>query len=173
MTIGGHPLTTSAHPLDRNLRIQLFPRPGTALAERKAMQKLLRRALDALDVGVVVLSADAITVLYQNATATALLASPLPETISDAIRTCIAFRRSASETQPALRVELAGRPFFVRAIASEGDPPLEIALIREEVVRDADAFRLLESRYSISRREYHVLAALRLGKANGQIAAEL
>ena len=50
---------------------------------------------------------------------------------------------------------------------------VEIVLLAEEVLREVDAFKLLHTRNGVSRREYQVLTALRLGKTYRQIAVEL
>jgi DNA-binding NarL/FixJ family response regulator len=133
-----------------------------------------RRALDVLDVGVIILSADLKTVLDRNAHARQFLGDgPLPQALIDAIDGYVLSRRDTRRFPPAMRLELSGRAFYLRVAPGEGEPPLEIALLREEVLRDVDAFKLLNARYGVSRREYQVLTALRLGKTNRQISTEL
>lgn len=134
---------------------------------------VLRRGLDALDVGIVILSEDLCDVLHQNAFAREVVGDEIPPQLRDAIEAFVLSRRQLKRSPPAMRVDIRGRSFFVRAVPTSGSPPLETVLIREEVLRDADAFRLLNATFGVSRREYQVLNGLRQGKTNRQVAMEL
>jgi DNA-binding CsgD family transcriptional regulator len=137
---------------------------------------VLRRALDLLDVGVVVLSADLRRTLYANAAATQIVgrAESLPPLLDQAIADYVSARRETTRPPPAIRIELRPeRGVYVRVLASDGDAPLEVAFLREEVLRDPDLFKMLNGRYGVTRREFQILASLRLGKTNRQIATEL
>ena len=133
------------------------------------------RALDALDIAVFVLSSDLRTLVYANATAEPLLGKGVPANVSDAIESYVRSRSGARKTPPASRITTAGRPYYLRVIRSSGAGavPLEIVLLREEVLRDVHVLRLLEQRFDVTRREYQVVCGLRLGKTNRQIATEL
>jgi DNA-binding CsgD family transcriptional regulator len=131
------------------------------------------RALDALDRGVVVLLADLRTVLHCNRAATRLVGPLLSAPLYDAIDDYVQLRAALHRLPPAERVETNGAAVYISVVHEPGDPPIEIVLIREEVVRDADAFRELNTRYNISRREYQIVLALRLGKTNRKIAEDL
>ena len=136
---------------------------------------LAGRALDALDTGIAILSADLRALLHLNAHARSLFGGPrsLPPAVSEAVEAYVLARRNLRHPPPAIRVEHGERGLYIRAVASLGDPPVEVVFIREEVVRDVDAFRLLEGRHGISRREFQIIGALRLGKTNRQIAGDL
>src|SRR5262252_559507 len=131
------------------------------------------RALDALDRGVLVLLSDLSTVLHRNRAAARLMGPVLSPALCEAIDDYVQMRALLQRLPPALRVEYNGAVFYISVVPEPGDPPLEIVLIREEVVRDADAFRELNTRYNVSRREYQIILALRLGKTNRQIAEDL
>lgn len=134
--------------------------------------ELARLALDALDVGVLVLSADLRSTLHANATGAPLVAGGIPTVLRDAIDSYVLARGNARRTPPALRVMVAGRAYFLRVVAAEGAVPVEIVFLRQEVLRDVEVLRILEERFGITRREYQIVNALRLGKTNRQIAAE-
>jgi len=135
--------------------------------------EMARRALDSLDVGVAILSPDLEIVFYQSAVSEALAGAPLAPQVREAIEGFVISRRSTGTPPPAVRVEVADRALYLRVVPHAGPPPLEIAMIHEEVVRDVDLFRLLHERHGVSRREYQILTCLRLGKTNRQIAIEL
>ena len=107
---------------------------------------------------------------WRNAAATTLVPSPLPPHALDAISLYVASRRDQRRRPPPIRLELGERAFYLRVVEAQG---IEVALFNEEVLRDGDAFQLLNARYGVSRREYQVLVSLRLGKTNRQIAADL
>lgn len=134
--------------------------------------EVLARGLDVLDQALFFLSADLGAVLHRNRRAYDL-GEPMPEALRQAIDAFVRSRRDARQSPPALRVELDGRTHYLRVLAVPGQPPFEVALIREEILRDLDLFKLLSARYQVTRREYQVLTALRLGKTNRQIASEL
>jgi len=134
---------------------------------------ILRRGLDALDLGVFILSSDLQSVIHRNEHARRLVGDALPSALTDALEAYILSRAQLKKAPPAMRVVLSEHSLFLRSVASAGPPPLEIVLLREELLRDVDAFRLLNARFGVSRREYQVLNALRLGKTNRQIASEL
>jgi len=135
---------------------------------------IAQRALDALDSGVIVFSADLRSILHANAQGRLLLeAGTLATTITGAAQGYVRARRDANRPPPAIRIEQGERGFYVRAVASAGVPPAEIVFVREEVLRDVDVFKLLNAQYRITRREFQILSALRLGKTNRQIAADL
>lgn len=133
---------------------------------------LLERVLDTLDVGILVLGAGSRSPLIMNATARALLGESVGKDLGEAIEQCVQARRFRRHVPP-IRVSLGERSLFVRVLPSAGPPPVEVVVVREEVLREADAFRLLNGRYGITRREFHVLAGLRQGKTNRAIATEL
>jgi DNA-binding CsgD family transcriptional regulator len=135
--------------------------------------ELHRLVLDSLEQVIVVLAGDLGRVLFKNRAAAQLFEGPLPPAILDAVGSYVASRDDQRKRPPPLRVELDERAFYLRVIAGLGDAAFEIVLLNEEVLRDADAFKLLNARHGVSRREYQVLSALRLGKTNRQIAADL
>jgi len=159
--------------LMRGTRIERLSPNLVRAVESPRDATLLRRMLDVLDIGVVALSADLREVLEKNATATCFLDLVDLETILNAARAYVRTREETGKPPPALRIEQEERGFYVRVFRSGDDPPLEILILREEILRDPDVFRLLNSRHGVTRREYQVLAALRLGKTNRQIAGEL
>jgi DNA-binding NarL/FixJ family response regulator len=132
-----------------------------------------RRALDALDSAVLVLSADLERVMHKNVGAAMLFPDELPASMREMIECYVSSRRDQRRQPPPVRLVVDERWFYLRVMPAGGDPPLEIVLLSEELLRDADAFRLLNTRYGVSHREYAVLRALRLGKTNRQIADEL
>ena len=134
---------------------------------------LARRALDALEVAVIVLSPDLGETLYRNAFARRLIGDGTPEELREAIDTYLQLRRRRDRAAPSVRLELQGRVLYLRVVATPGRPPVEVVFLHEEVVRDADLYRLLNDRYQVSRREYEVLVGLRLGKTNRELAHEL
>ena len=95
------------------------------------------------------------------------------EVWQQAIRFHAQSRRSTGRHPPSIRVSIGARAVYVRTLESQGTPPMELALIREEVIRDAEVFRALQHRLKITRREYDVLLGLRAGKTNREIAAAL
>lgn len=134
--------------------------------------ELTRRALDALDVAVIVLSSDLRTRLYANVAARPLVAKGIPPALSDAIDSYVLQRASLRRMPPATRVVAGNQAYYLRVVANDETPPVEIVLLRQEVLRDVDVLRVLEQRYRITRREYQVVTALRMGKTNRQIAVE-
>jgi DNA-binding NarL/FixJ family response regulator len=133
---------------------------------------LSRLVLDSLDLAIVVLSADLERELLRNAAAARLLPATLDE-LHPYIEGYVDSRRDVRRMPPPVRLGVGGRAFYLRVTRAEGPPPVEIVLLNEEVLRDADAFRLLNTRYGVSHREYQVVSALRQGKTNRQIAALL
>jgi len=136
---------------------------------------LLRRALDVLDTGMVILSVDLEQVLETNDLARQLLGgSPaLPAALVDAAHSFIIARKTLPRPPAAMRIEMEGRAFYLRLVQLPGEPPAEVLLLRDEILRDADAFRILNAQYGVSHREFQVLNALRLGKTNREISVEL
>lgn len=147
-------------------------RDGNPSVALYAERDLLHRVVDALDFGVLVLSADLRTPIYANVAAAAL-ANEIPRPLADAIHDYVLSRRNAPRLPPALRVSWNDEPHYLRVVASAGTPPVEIVFLRREVRRDPEVMRILEQRFGVTRREYQVVAALRAGKTNRQIAAEL
>jgi len=131
------------------------------------------RALDAFERGVVILLGDLRTVLHCNRAARRLVGPLLSRELYEAIDDYVQTRAAMHRLPPASRVEANGAVFYIDVVRELGDPPLEIVVIREEFVHDADAFRALNQRYNISRREYQIVLELRLGKTNRQIAEDL
>ena len=153
------------------------PRPDgrltTLIDPEQAQTSLIRCALDALDLAVFVLSPDLTVVHHCNSHARRLCpAAPSAELI-DAVRAYIDVRHDPRRLSAANRVQLRGRNFFLRVNATTGTPPAEVVVLREQVVRNAEMMRLLQSRFGVSRREYLVLGELRLGRTNREIAAQL
>jgi DNA-binding NarL/FixJ family response regulator len=132
---------------------------------------LLRRALDALDVGVLVFGADH-ELLYCNRMACELFGEPLPAAVQEAFEASVIARRESGH-RSAMRFEWNQRAFWLRAVHDPAPPALEVVRVREEAVRDAEAFRLLNARYAVTRREYQLLQELRSGKTNPEIALAL
>jgi DNA-binding NarL/FixJ family response regulator len=138
-----------------------------------ARSDLHERALDALDVGVLVASADCETILYRNVAAARLLGDGVPPSLCEAARAYVHARRDLRRLPPAVRIDLGEHSVYLRVQASPGDPPLEIIFVRQEVIRDVDLFRVLNARYAVSHREFQILSSLRLGRTNREIASEL
>jgi DNA-binding NarL/FixJ family response regulator len=134
--------------------------------------EMLRRAFDALDVGVAIFSPNLEQMLYQSARFRALVGDSLPDVLLEAIDGYVRARRDAQRPPPAMRLQLGDHAVYLRTARCAGEPPLEVVVVRQEVLRDADTFALLNSRYGVSRREFQVLSGLRLGKTNGQIATD-
>jgi DNA-binding CsgD family transcriptional regulator len=130
---------------------------------------LRRVVLDALDQPILVLSADLKRVLLRNAAAARVFPAALPAPLTQAIGQFVEARR-ADDKPPPFRTVVGERAFYLRVVAAED---VEIAILAEEVLREVDAFKLLHAQSGLSRREYQVLNALRLGKTNRQIAGEL
>ena len=128
---------------------------------------LFRAVLDALDQPIFGLSPDLRRVLVRNAAAEKLVSGALPPSLSAAISEYLDRRDG---TNPPVRIQLGDRNFYLRVISV---PSLEVVLLAEERLREADAFKFLHQKNGISRREYQVLSGLRLGKTNRQIAGEL
>jgi DNA-binding CsgD family transcriptional regulator len=137
------------------------------------LAELAQRALDVLEVGVLILSGDRQAVIYRNARGRELVPDQLPHDFSEAIDLYVYARRDLGRAPPAVRLPIGSAWVYVRVLASPGHCPLEIVTLREEVLRDADLFRLLESRYGVTRREFQIVCAARIGKTNRQIAAEI
>jgi|CXWL01.1.fsa_nt_gi DNA-binding NarL/FixJ family response regulator len=135
-------------------------------------ERVARRALDTMEMGVMVLSADLSRVLHQNTCADALLGGSIPSDLSAAIRAYVGSRRDTVQTPPSVRLLIGDRRWFVRALPGRGAPPVEIVLFHEEILRDSEALCLLRS-HGLTPREYQVLAALRQGMTNPQIARKL
>jgi DNA-binding CsgD family transcriptional regulator len=138
----------------------------------KREDELRKLVLDTLDQPILVLSGDLRRVLWRNRAAEGVVAGPLPPQLAAAVAGYIAARQDRDKPPPH-RVLVGERAFYLRVLAGEPQPPVEIVLLAEEVLRDVDAFKLLHSQNGVSRREYQVLTALRLGKTNRQIALEL
>jgi len=135
--------------------------------------ELACRALDGLDLAVIVLSQDCSTSLYANECAARLFGSALSPSLRDAIDQYVLSRLDRRRLPAALRVVHGGRAYYLRVVASDGAPPVEIVYLRAEVLRDVEVLRILEQRFRISRREYQIVCALRLGKTNRQISTEV
>jgi len=134
---------------------------------------IARAALDALDVAVIVMSSDLQAILNRNQLATVCFGATLPPELSFIVRAYVSSRHDVARL-PAARVEIAERRFYVRVVqATAGRRVVEIGFVREEVARDVDTFRLLNARHGVSRREYQILSALRLGKTNRAMSEEL
>lgn len=132
----------------------------------------MRRALDVLDIAVVVLASDLRTKLYANAAAATLLTDGVPPTVCDAVDSYVVARGNSRRLPPAVRVDVGAHAYYLRVVPSPGPTSLEVVFLRQEVLRDVDVLRMLEERFQITRREYQVVTALRLGKTNRQIAAD-
>ena len=137
------------------------------------MAEIASRALDALDVGVIIYSEDLKKVLLKNHLLPTLIGESPPSLFMEAVRLFVQSRKDTRRTPPSMRIEINDKTLYVRVVPSEAPPPLEIVFVREEILRDVDVFRLLNARHGISRREYQIITALRLGKTNRQIAADL
>jgi DNA-binding CsgD family transcriptional regulator len=131
------------------------------------------RVLDQLDLAVLVFSSDLSEVVLANQAARAKLGDPPPPLVREACRTFASSRRDQQRMPPPMRITVGEAAFYLRVLESPGEPPLEIALLHEEVLREGAAFTLLNSRFGLTRREFQVLNAIRLGKTDRQIAAEL
>jgi len=131
-------------------------------------------AAEAIDIGILVCDAAFTVVLYANAAARRSVGDvALPPNFAECARVYAASRRATNRLPPAVRIEGSnGVAFFLRVFPSPAPLMHEVVVVREEVVRDGDLFRQLESGYGLSRREFQVLSALRLGKTNRQIAAD-
>jgi len=136
-------------------------------------EELRRVVLDSLDLKIIVFSADLKTELLRNAAAASVFSGEIPVEILEAVSGYVASRRDQRKQPPPFRFELGDRAFYLRVLEGVAVPPVEIVLLNEEVLRDVDAFRLLNGRHGVSRREYQVLTAMRLGKTNRQIGADL
>ena len=134
---------------------------------------IARRALDALDMAVLVLADDRTTRLYANSAAEPWSRGPLPAALRDAIDQYIAARSAARRPPPAQRVSLGGREYYLRAVGAGGGSRIEIVFLRHEVLRGVDVLRTLEHRFHITHREYQIISGLRMGKTNRQIADDL
>lgn len=136
---------------------------------------MLRRALDALDFGVILMPSDLTCVFHMNSFARDTLGTDrLPETLQEAVEHYVSARRDTRRFPPAFRWIRADQTFFLRVTPSNGDgPAFELICLRPEVIRDVEALRVLEARYGVTRREYQIICALRLGKTNSQVADEL
>jgi DNA-binding NarL/FixJ family response regulator len=126
-----------------------------------------RAVLDALDQPILALATDLRRVLFRNHAAALLLPGTLPPSLNVAIAEYLEGREAG---RPPLRISISERNFYLRVMAA---PSLEVVVLAEERLRERDAFKLLNEKSGVSRREYQVLAALRLGKTNRQIAGEL
>ena len=112
---------------------------------------------------------------HANTMATALLGNTLPTELRECLQLYVRSRDDQGRRPPAMWLELTGHAVFVTVLAAPaapGEPALEVVVLREEVQRDAEAFRLLNERYGVTRREYQIVVGLRLGKTNRQMAAE-
>jgi DNA-binding NarL/FixJ family response regulator len=134
---------------------------------------VLRRALDALDVVVLVLSADLKTQVYLNAVAAELFSTTFPSHVFDAIDEYVKLRRSSQRLPPTTRINVQDRGYYLRVVPSSGGVPLEVVFLRQEVVRHVDVLRILEQHGQLSRREYQIVCGMRLGKTNRQLATDL
>src|SRR5262249_1996365 len=132
-----------------------------------------RRALDALDLGIVLLTSDQRRVMHANRQAIEMIGASIPLRIMEAVEGYILSRAPSRRLPPAARVEHHGRAFYLRVVSSAGAPSFEVVGLREEVLRDPEAFQRLNARHGVSRRDFQVLCALRLGKTNRQISTEL
>jgi DNA-binding NarL/FixJ family response regulator len=131
---------------------------------------LPRLVLDALDQPILALSPDLRKVLLRNRAAARLFSSAPPPSLLEAAAAYVEARRVSGKPPPFQRTTIGERGFYLRVLSA---PDAEIVLLSEEVLRDVDAYKLLNARNGVSRREYQVLTALRLGKTNRQIAVEL
>jgi DNA-binding CsgD family transcriptional regulator len=145
----------------------------TGLVEDPPDWSIARVVLDSLDTGVLVLQPDLERELLRNPAATRLLGAGLPEAILDAVRGYVTSRRDLRRMPPPVRLEVGDHVLYLRVVRGRDEAPLEIVLMNEEVLRDADVFRLLNERHGVTRREYQVLCGMRVGKTNKQIASEL
>jgi DNA-binding NarL/FixJ family response regulator len=102
-----------------------------------------------------------------------LLKRGLPPDILDAIESYLSRRRNSRRLPSAIRVTVGTSAHYLRVVPSSEPVPLEIVFLRQEVLRDVDVLRMLEQRFEVTRREYQIISALRLGKTNRQIATEL
>jgi DNA-binding NarL/FixJ family response regulator len=119
------------------------------------------------------LSPDLTRRIYENRVARAFTASAEAwELIADAIAIC-ADRLRAKHTSPTMRVDLGERAIYVRLMVSEEATPCNIAIVREERLRDPTLFRRLNERHQITRRQYQIISALRAGKSGREIALDL
>jgi DNA-binding NarL/FixJ family response regulator len=133
--------------------------------------ELRKLVLETLDQPILVLSEDLRRVLLKNRAAARLVPGALPASLSQAAAAYVEARRQGRAAPH--RTSVGGRAFYLRVLPGAADPPVEIVLLAEEVLREVDAFKLLHAKNGVSRREYQVLTALRLGKTNRQIAVEL
>jgi len=148
-------------------------RPAMPAVMAETEESLASRIMDALDVGVVILSDTLADVLYLNAKAQATLGRKIPEEFRRAIRAYVACRRDLQKPPPPIRVRVGRRMLVFRVLPDDGHPPVEIVQIREVVTRETDALRVLREHWGVTGREHQVLVGVRLGKTNRQIAEEL
>jgi DNA-binding CsgD family transcriptional regulator len=145
-----------------------------ARAKTSASVELLVRALDALDFGVLVMSSDFDRLLHSNHLGRdAIGGTTIPPALLSSIDEYCAARAATHKDPPAMKLTLGERCFYLRLSRCPGRPPVEVVTLREEVLRDAALFQLLNSRHQVSRREYQVLCGLRVGQTNRQLATSL
>jgi DNA-binding CsgD family transcriptional regulator len=146
-------------------------------------------ATESLELGIVVCDRALERVLYANPAGHACLRSfgaapgALTASIARAAATYEETRRSAQRPPPAVRLErpASTQPFqrpqgsaiYVRTHPAPAPWRYQVVLLQEEVLRDPDLFSRLEQRYHVTSREFEVLGALRMGKTNRQIAAQI
>jgi DNA-binding CsgD family transcriptional regulator len=137
----------------------------------KRDEELRKLVLETLDQPILVLSQDLRRVLWKNRAAARVVPGTSPP-LTAAAGAYVAARSDGEKPSP-VRLRLGERAFYLRVLTADAEPPVEVVLLAEEVLRDVDAYKLLHAKNGVSRREYQVLTALRLGKTNRQIALEL
>ena len=115
---------------------------------------LRKIVLETLDQPILVLSDDLRRVMLRNRAASRLVPGPLPSPLSQAVADYVEARRAQGRPPPNQRTVVGERAFYLRVLAGVADPPVEIVLLAEEVLREVDAFKLLHTRNGVSRREY-------------------
>jgi DNA-binding CsgD family transcriptional regulator len=134
--------------------------------------ELCLHVLDELNLLVFVFAADLKNVVLRNRGAVRRFNDSVPFELAMAVKTFVSSRRDQGRMPLPMRLGLGDAAFYLRVVGAPTDPPVEVAVLHEEITRNADAFKLLNSRYQMTRREYQVLSGLRLGKTNKEIAAE-
>jgi DNA-binding CsgD family transcriptional regulator len=134
------------------------------------------RALEVLDLGVVVLSRDPLALLLANRAARRLLGENPQEWLPAIAETALAQARSPADPRmgpPPLKTVIRGRSLYISCVRVRGKSDLEVVSVREEVLRQDDAYRRLHARYGINLREWQIIGGIRAGKTNAEIAAGL
>lgn len=138
---------------------------------RAAADEIARSALDALDVGVLVVDTDLDIVVQANRQARAWVGIPMSAAVREAIAACVR-RRAVGQRTPSCTVSVGERALRLKVTPHAADSSLEVVVI-EPAPPAPDRFELLRARYGLGRHEALILDGLRLGKSPRELAREL